>query len=296
MNIVVLGPGAVGSLWALHLHRAGHQVALWSRQSQPTLELQLDDSEPVLFSNQSLEILANADLLLITVKVWQVEAALLPLLPHLNRDTILLFMHNGMGAVEAISESLTHFPVLFATTTHGALKATLNQVSHTGFGQTQVGPFNALGARCDFIADVFNHALAPVTWNPEIQQALWRKLAVNCAINPLTAIHQCANGALAAPEFTPIITAILGEVAAVMQAEAISVEAEALRDGVYQVIQATAANLSSMHQDVFHRRPTEIDFITGYVVRKGEQHGIATPVNRALYQQIKTLEQSWSKA
>ncbi len=205
-------------------------------------------------------------------------------------------MHNGMGAVEAISESLTHFPVLFATTTHGALKATLNQVSHTGFGQTQVGPFNALGARCDFIADVFNHALAPVTWNPEIQQALWRKLAVNCAINPLTAIHQCANGALVAPEFTPIITAILDEVTAVMQAEAISGEAEALRDGVYQVIQATAANLSSMHQDVFHRRPTEIDFITGYVVRKGEQHGIATPVNSALYQQIKTLEQSWSKA
>ncbi|EOW9277221.1 2-dehydropantoate 2-reductase [Vibrio cholerae] len=296
MNIVVLGPGAVGSLWALHLHRAGHQVALWSRQSQPTLELQLDDSEPVLFSNQSLEILANADLLLITVKVWQVEAALLPLLPHLNRETILLFMHNGMGAVEAISESLNHFPVLFATTTHGALKATLNQVSHTGFGQTQVGPFNALGARCDFIADVFNHALAPVTWNPEIQQALWRKLGVNCAINPLTAIHQCANGALVEPEFTPIITAILDEVTAVMQAEAISGEAEALRDGVYQVIQATAANLSSMHQDVFHRRPTEIDFITGYVVRKGEQHGIATPVNSELYQQIKTLEQSWSKA
>ncbi len=296
MNIVVLGPGAVGSLWALHLHRAGHQVALWSRQSQPTLELQLDDSEPVLFSNQSLEILANADLLLITVKVWQVEAALLPLLPHLNRDTILLFMHNGMGAVEAISESLACFPVLFATTTHGALKTTLNQVRHTGFGQTQVGPFNALGGRCDFIADVLQHALAPVTWSPDIQHALWRKLAVNCAINPLTAIHQCANGALVAPEFTPIITAILDEVTTVMQAEAISVEAEALRDGVYQVIQATAANLSSMHQDVFHRRPTEIDFITGYVVRKGEQHGIATPVNSELYQQIKTLEQSWSKA
>ncbi|EOX1586590.1 2-dehydropantoate 2-reductase [Vibrio cholerae] len=296
MNIVVLGPGAVGSLWALHLHRAGHQVALWSRQSQPTLELQLDDSEPVLFSNQSLEILANADLLLITVKVWQVEAALLPLLPHLNRDTILLFMHNGMGAVEAISESLACFPVLFATTTHGALKTTLNQVRHTGFGQTQVGPFNALGARCDFIADVLQHALAPVTWSPDIQHALWRKLAVNCAINPLTAIHQCANGALVAPEFTPIITAILDEVAAVMQAEAISGEAEALRDGVYQVIQATAANLSSMHQDVFHQRPTEIDFITGYVVRKGEQHGIATPANSQLYHQIKTLEQSWSKA
>ncbi|MCD6677267.1 2-dehydropantoate 2-reductase [Vibrio cholerae] len=296
MNIVVLGPGAVGSLWALHLHSAGHQVALWSRQVQPTITLQLDEEAPISFRNQNLDTLNHADLLLITVKAWQVETALQPLLPHLNRETILLFMHNGMGAVEAISESLTHFPVLFATTTHGALKATLNQVSHTGFGQTQVGTFNALGARCDFIADVFNHALAPVTWNPEIQQALWRKLAVNCAINPLTAIHQCSNGALEAAEFQPKITAILDEVVAVMQAENVHSDRAVLHELIYQVIHSTAANLSSMHQDVFHRRPTEIDFITGYVVLKGEQHGIATPVNSTLYQQIKTLEQSWSKA
>ncbi|KQB09614.1 2-dehydropantoate 2-reductase [Vibrio metoecus] len=296
MNIVVLGPGAVGSLWALHLHRAGHQVALWSRQSQPTLELQLDDGEPVLFSNQNRDTLTNADLLLITVKAWQVEAAVLPLLPHLNRDTMLLFMHNGMGAIEAINESLIHFPVLLATTTHGALKTTLHQVCHTGLGQTQVGPFNALGARCDFIADVLQHALAPVTWNTEIQQALWHKLVVNCAINPLTAIHQCPNGALQASEFQPQITAILEEVIAVMQAENVHSDRAVLHELIYQVIRSTAANCSSMHQDVFHQRPTEIDFITGYVVRKGEQHGIATPVNNQLYQQIKTLEQSWSKA
>ncbi|PAR33078.1 2-dehydropantoate 2-reductase [Vibrio metoecus] len=296
MNIVVLGPGAVGSLWALHLHRAGHQVALWSRQSQPTLELQLDDGEPVLFSNQNRDTLTNADLLLITVKAWQVEAAVLPLLPHLNRDTMLLFMHNGMGAIEAINESLIHFPVLLATTTHGALKTTLHQVCHTGLGQTQVGPFNALGARCDFIADVLQHALAPVTWNTEIQQALWHKLVVNCAINPLTAIHQCPNGALQASEFQPQITAILEEVIAVMQAENVHSDRAVLHELIYQVIRSTAANRSSMHQDVFHQRPTEIDFITGYVVRKGEQHGIATPVNNQLYQQIKTLEQSWSKA
>ncbi|MFO4722375.1 2-dehydropantoate 2-reductase [Vibrio cholerae] len=296
MNIVVLGPGAVGSLWALHLHSAGHQVALWSRQAQPTITLQLDEEAPISFRNQNLDTLIHADLLLITVKAWQVEAALQPLLPHLNRESILLFMHNGMGAVEAISESLTHFPVLLATTTHGALKTTLNQVRHTGLGQTQIGPYNPLGTRCDFIADVFNHALAPVTWNPEIQQALWRKLAVNCAINPLTAIHQCPNGALQASEFQPQITAILDEVIAVMQAENVHSDRVVLHELIYQVIRSTAANRSSMHQDVFHKRPTEIDFITGYVVHKGEQHGIATPVNNQLYQQIKALEQSWSKA
>lgn len=296
MNIVVLGPGAVGSLWALHLHRAGHQVALWSRQTAPTLELQLEEGQPVVFDNQNVDTLNNADLLLITVKAWQVESALLPLLAHLNRDTILLFMHNGMGAVEALQQPLANFPVLLATTTHGALKTSIQQVCHTGSGQTQIGPFNALGERCDFMAEVFNHALAPVIWNPAILDALWHKLAVNCAINPLTAILQCANGALDAPEFQTQIATILDEVSQVMRAEGIKCEDTSLRDLVYQVIHATAANRSSMHQDIFHQRPTEIDFITGYVVRKGLQHQIATPANSQLYHQIKTLEQSWRKA
>lgn len=74
-------PGAVGSLWALHLHSAGHQVALWSRQAQPTITLQLDEEAPISFRNQNLDTLIHADLLLITVKAWQVEAALQPLLP-----------------------------------------------------------------------------------------------------------------------------------------------------------------------------------------------------------------------
>ncbi|MGL4381142.1 MAG: 2-dehydropantoate 2-reductase [Vibrio sp.] len=294
MNIVVLGPGAVGALWALHLHGAGHQVSLWSRQPQAQVTLQLDDGQPVTFNNQNLAALANADLVLITVKAWQVAAAFAPLLAHLQRETILLFMHNGMGAVEALHHSIADFPILLATTTHGALKTTISQVRHTGLGQTQIGADNPLGARCDFMAEVLQHALAPVTWNPDLQPALWHKLAINCAINPLTAIHQCQNGALAATEFTPTITAILDEVTAVMRAESIAFDDAALRTSVYQVINATAANYSSMQQDIFHQRPTEIDFINGYVVAKAKQHGIATPVNNELYAQIKQREQSWS--
>lgn len=294
MNIVVLGPGAVGALWALHLHGAGHQVSLWSRQPQAQVTLQLDDGQPITFNNQSLDALANADLVLITVKAWQVAAALTPLLAHLQRETILLFMHNGMGAVEALHHSIADFPILLATTTHGALKTTISQVRHTGLGQTQIGADNPLGARCDFMAEVLQHALAPVTWNPDLQPALWHKLAINCAINPLTAIHQCQNGALAATEFTPTITAILDEVTAVMRAESIAFDDAALRTSVYQVINATAANYSSMQQDIFHQRPTEIDFINGYVVAKAKQHGIATPVNHKLYTRIKQREQSWS--
>ncbi len=81
MNIVVLDPGAVGSLWALHLHSAGHQVALWSRQAQQTKTLKHDEEAPISFRNQNSDTLIHADLHLITVKDWQVEAALPPLLP-----------------------------------------------------------------------------------------------------------------------------------------------------------------------------------------------------------------------
>lgn len=290
MNIVIVGPGAIGSLWAYKLHQAGHKVSLWGTKQSQQWMLAADDSPEILFSYNQPQTLIDVDLLLVTVKAWQVEAAITPLLPHVNKDAILLFMHNGMGAADNIAELISEYPVVIATTTHGALKVDAHRVKHTGIGQTQFGAFNEKGRQCTFLVDVLNHALPTVSWNPNIQLALWNKLAINCAINPLTAIHQCLNGALAEDRFRPTLDAVIDELVCVMQAEKIPVDRNQLTTTIDNVIRATAANKSSMHQDIFYRRQTEIDFITGYLVRKAQQHGIEVPANSELYKQIQFLE------
>ncbi|MGR5066923.1 MULTISPECIES: 2-dehydropantoate 2-reductase [Vibrio] len=295
MNILILGPGAVGSLWATKFKLVGHHVSLWGRTSESELSLQLDDAPLTTYSNQSITSVQEADLILITVKAWQVESAIEPLLPYISEDTIVMLMHNGMGTAPLIEAKLANNPIVIATTTHGAYKPSKQQVLHTGHGYTQLGGFNAKGAQCDFLAEVMNHALPEVHWNPNINGALWTKLAINCAINPLTAIHQCKNGELAANEFAIELANITHELVEVMNKEEIKVDFDALHATIMQVVNATAANYSSMRQDVFHRRRTEIDFITGYLLQTTEKHQISTPENTKLYQRIKQIEQSWTE-
>lgn len=293
MNIVVLGPGAVGSLWAYSLHQAGHSVSVYSRRQSPFIPLQVDQHPIISVQNNHLDSLRNADLLLVTVKAPQVAQALTSIKQEIDADCIVVLMHNGMGTAEKISQLLPNNPLLLATTTHGALRNSSEQVLHTGLGSTQIGGYNQTGMQCQFVTEVFHHALAHVEWNNQILDALWNKLAINCAINPLTAIHQIYNGQLAEPHYAEAIHAIIGEVSQVMNAEGVEVTEQQLEARIYHVIEATAKNHSSMQQDIFHQRQSEIDFITGYLLQKAQQHGISTPTNSALFKHIKQIEQSW---
>lgn len=294
VNILILGPGAIGSLWATKFQAAGHNVSLWSTSVEPRLTLQLDQQSPQTFSNRNIANVERADLILITVKAWQVDSALTPLMPSISPDAIIVLMHNGMGTAEAVAQKMPKNPLVLATTTHGAYKPSKQQVLHTGIGQTQLGGFNSLGNQCSFLEEVFTHALPFTDWNDHIHHALWTKLSVNCAINPLTAIHQVTNGLLAEQEHQLAINELLDEIYQVLTAEQIPLSREQLSQTVNQVITATAANHSSMQQDIFHRRPSEIDFITGYLLERAQHHGISTPKNRKLYQAIKNIEQGWN--
>ncbi|UPQ89236.1 2-dehydropantoate 2-reductase [Vibrio sinaloensis] len=296
MNIVVLGPGAIGSLWASHLYSSGHSVSVWSRHSSPTMSLQLEENPPVYFNNNSLDALSRADLLLVTLKAPQVVSSLQSLVGKLASETIIVLMHNGMGTAEQIAQRFANNPLIVATTTHGALRESQGKVRHTGHGNTELGGYNQAGKRCSFVAEVFQHSLPQAKWNPDILSALWNKLAINCAINPLSAIHQVPNGSLAEPQHAATLQAVIREVTLVMQAEGLSTNEEQLTHSVAKVIQATAKNLSSMNQDIVHQRQSEIDFITGYLIETAQKHGIATPVNLELYQAVKNIEQGWKQS
>ncbi|USD31960.1 MULTISPECIES: 2-dehydropantoate 2-reductase [Vibrio] len=293
MNIVIIGPGAIGTLWATKLSISGHHVAVWSTSNKSHLNLQLGEQSAIRFDNQNIDSLKLADLLLVTVKAWQVEQALTPLKKHIAPETMIALMHNGMGTDEWLHSTFPDNPLLLATTTHGAYKPTQHRAIHTGAGITQIGGINHLGKQCHFLQEVMQHALPEVTWCDNIEHALWLKLAINCAINPLTATLHIRNGDLAAMQYKNQLTAIIQEVFQVMSASSIPIELPILESTVYQVINTTAENFSSMQQDIYYKRKSEIDFITGYLLKQAKIHNIQTPENQALYTQIKHIEQSW---
>ena len=127
-----------------------------------------------------------------------------------------------------------------------------------------------------------NTILPSVEWRNDIHTALWNKLAINSVINPLTAIHQCRNGKLANDQFKKQISILIKEISQVLNAENIAISHQSVVDNVYRVIESTAQNFSSMHQDIAHHRTTEIDFITGYLIRTAQKHGLNTPHHYAV--------------
>lgn len=296
MKIAIIGVGAIGALWAYKLQQAGHQVLTMTRDKSPTqLQIQLDDNPIQTFSANALSQLTTCDVILITVKSTQVNQAIAPLYSFITAQTPLIFLHNGMGALDTLGKQWQQHCLYLATTTQAAFKPSPQQVKHTGHGLTLIGRYQAhQPALSQHLLSQLNLALPSVIWDDNIQAALWKKLAVNCVINPSTAYYHCKNGALTQEQYHAQLHALIQECHQVMQLAGPAFPLDELQQYIYQVIEATADNYSSMYQDIQHQRPTEIDFITGFLLKKAKQYDLHLPTHSALYQQIKKLENDYS--
>jgi len=126
-----------------------------------------------------------------------------------------------------------------------------------------------------------------------IHQALWKKLAVNCAINPLTALHGCANGELLTqPALRREFDAVCAELAVILAGLGHADIAPGIAEEAARVARATAANRSSMRQDLEAGRETEIAFITGFLCERARAAGLSCPLNEALFAAVRAREQS----
>ena len=168
-----------------------------------------------------------------------------------------------------------------------------NVIIHVANGITHIGPARQQDGDYSYLADILQTVLPDVAWHNNIRAELWRKLAVNCVINPLTAIWNCPNGELR--HHPQEIMQICEEVAAVIEREGHHTSAEDLRDYVMQVIDATAENISSMLQDIRALRHTEIDYINGFLLRRARAHGIAVPENTRLFEMVKRKESEYER-
>jgi 2-dehydropantoate 2-reductase len=294
MKITVLGCGALGQLWLTALCKQGHEVQGWLRVPQPYCSVNLIDEDGSIF-NESLtandpDFLAQSDLLLVTLKAWQVSDAVKALASQLPPTSPILLLHNGMGTIDELKS--VKQPLLMATTTHAARRDG-NIIVHVASGVTHIGPAREQDGDYSYLADVLQQVLPDVAWHDNIRPQLWRKLAVNCVINPLTALWDCPNGAL--KNHPQEVAALCAEVAAVIEREGLHTSADDIQYYVEQVIESTAENISSMLQDVRGLRHTEIDYITGYLLKRARAHGISVPENARLYDMVKRKESEYER-
>ena len=294
--LFIVGSGAIGSLLASGFSSANFDYQWIMREDKlPTSVVEAPNNDIVKLSTscwQQQNKFCNDAVIFLPLKAHQIHSALTRLKPWLSPHTKIVLLHNGMGGAETALDILgAAQPVFLATTSHGALRVCDTTVRHTGTGNTTVGlSWLSSAADCsDNIASLLSLAFTPTESNSNVKMALWQKLVINAAINPLTAIHQIKNGGLNAPDYRTTLAAICREVCEVAQSEGITLDADTAIASVHSVVTATAENYSSMNRDLAAKRQTEIEAITGYIVQRGNKKGIDVTTNASLLDKIQSL-------
>jgi 2-dehydropantoate 2-reductase len=297
MNIVVIGQGAIGLLWYHHLTKVQeNSVSLSCSSSANSVPKHYhftdinNHSEQVLLTLATNTTFANADLILLCVKSYQVKAALAALNNKISAQAIIVFCHNGMGAYQDLVK--LQQPCLALLTTHGCKITRPFHAQHTGLGHHDLGLITGdirPSIRDELIATLAQ-ALPTLTFTEAIKDKQWLKLAINSVINPITAIENINNGQLLDDRFKSLISQLIGEIIAVAAYENINFDFNELQATILQVAKNTANNCSSMRSDILQKRKTEIDYINGYIVNLARKAGLGVPQNEKIIQQVKALE------
>lgn len=289
----VLGAGAMGCLFADALAQAGNRVTLVLRPGSPRGDRAITVQHA---SGSRCVTLATTEAcdegpirhLLVTTKAYDVCAAVASIQHRLDESSQVLLLVNGMGYARELAAAMPWLQPYFGTTTAGAYRIAPGTVCHAGRGVTRIGRAGQVQEPGWFTS--WSEAIAGSEWTADIELALWEKLAVNCAINPLTAVHRCPNGKLASdPELARQVEALCEEIAGIGHAAGMAKAVADLRGRVFSVIEGTAGNRSSMLQDILAGRRTEIDYINGYLVDTAGRLGVEARLNRGLLDAVKDL-------
>ena len=316
----ILGSGAIGTLWAAKFSKTAIACVLMQRGHTkldtnerlslkqvdglhldfPIQQLFLEDlslENPPL-KNTSLGELSpgqpshqkpTIDKLLVCTKSYQTQAALERIAPLISADANIVLLQNGMGQHEQIRSLLPTQTIIAASTTEGAMLEDALKVKHTGLGISQFGSYDVLKTIND---DVLNELTTiGMQQHPNIQEVLWKKLTINCVINPLTAIFNCRNGELIENmDYRAQAQALSKEVDLIAKNLALPISESDTFEHVRTVARATSNNYSSMHQDIKYHRKTEIEYINGYLQHQADTLNIPLAINSSVLNRINALE------
>ncbi|MGI5817202.1 MAG: ketopantoate reductase family protein [Armatimonadota bacterium] len=301
VDVLVVGPGAMGCLHAAMLAEAGVKTGLLDHRPERAERI---TERGIILERAGERVVvpvrcgANAGdfaptrLALLLVKAYDTEEATRHLLPAIGDDGGVLTLQNGLGNYERVMEIVPQARVLAGTTTSGATLVDEGHVREAGRGFVQFGSPTGNHRRAREAAKYLRTAGIECEPAASVDEVLWTKAMINAAINPLTALTGLRNGRLVEIEaLRELMNAVTVEVADIARSCGIFV-----REGIVQVVERicaqTAENRSSMLQDISAGRRTEIDFINGEISRRAEERGLEAPLCRMLTVLVKGREEA----
>lgn len=310
MNILVMGAGAVGSVFGGFLAKAGHQVCLVGRERhmaairETGLQIEGIWGEHVVRNLGTSTTIGDVppepfDLVLITTKSYDTGEAARQVLPVITGKTLVVSLQNGLGNVDVISDIVGPHRVVGGTLIFGVEHVAEGRVKVTVFGGNVM--LGSQGSEIDTsrivkIADAFTEAGIPAEATREIQKFIWGKVLYNCCLNALSALLEVSYGRLSEfAEAREIIAVVIEEVFTVAKRQGVTLAwdspSEYQRHLFGQLVPATYSHHASMLYDVRHGKRTEIDSLNGAITRLGTEMGLRTPVNQMLTRLVKAKEQ-----
>lgn len=294
LQIAVLGAGAVGCYYGGMLARAGHAVTLIGRpqhvqvfaaQGLRMQTLTFDETVPVAASTDASAV-AGADVVLFAVKSPDTEAAGEQLRPHLAPDALVLCLQNGVDNAERLRAVLPGASVAAAVVYVATEMAGPGHLRHLGRGELVIEP----AARSGEVAQALVAAGVPTEVSGNVRGALWAKLILNCAYNALSAVGRIPYGEMVQkPGVKDVMRDVVAECRAVAAADGVTLPGD-VDLAVRRIAETMPGQYSSTAQDLMRGKPSEIDHLNGYVVRRGDALGVPTPANRVLWSMVRLVE------
>jgi 2-dehydropantoate 2-reductase len=306
VRVCVVGCGAVGSLFAANLAQLD-DVEVWAydvhRAHVDAINrdgLRLSGAGDVVGRPRATADAAElppCDFGIVATKAMHTSAAAAAT-AHAFAAGSVASVQNGIGNEEAIAEHVER--VIRGTTFPAGRVLAPGHVQWDVRGDTTLGPFEpqpAPPAEIERLADACTRAGLPTHAVADARGPQWRKVIFNAATNPLGALTRLTHGRVCErPDLRALVTGLVDEGKAVAAAQGIELDEDPERLIDHSARKDVAYDhKASMLQDVEARRPTEVDYLNGGVVRFGRELGVPTPLNEAIWALVRGLEASWTR-
>ncbi|WP_232305964.1 2-dehydropantoate 2-reductase [Pontibacillus litoralis] len=286
MNIGIIGGGAVGMLCAWYFGKQGHNITMYVRREEQCKELrqhgmQMREEQTRLYPTVHRSTnLKPEEVYVICTKQHAIEQIVhqLSQTPFISP---LLFLQNGMEHVNHFSKLKN--PIIVGVVEHGAMKHSDTLIGHTGRGIIRISPVTSDVHSAKEIKDALHYVEFPVRLEENWYDMLARKLVINAVINPITALFQVKNGGILQNEHLNSLAYLLCEEAC----SVVSLPVNVMWEEVQHIAKQTEANESSMMKDIKEGNKTEIEAISGYLLKHSSE---SIPYTTCMYKSVRAIE------